>query len=108
MIEEIELDKRIEEVLISDVYYREIIIEYFNYYCLQVFNRTYDYNLFNLKVFLLDLFRIEYEVGIFLFKIKGEVADNDKNFLYVSMLNITRLTNIDDFKIYIEKQLNYE
>ena len=108
MIEEIELDKRIKEVLISDVYYKEIIIEYFNYYCLQVFNKTYEYNLFNLKVFLLDLFTIEYEAGTFLFKIKGEVADNNKNFRYVSMLNITRLTNIDDFKDYVEKQLNYD
>lgn len=106
MLNEIEFDRRIENIFINEKDYRDIVIEYFNSYCLQVFNKIYDYNVFNIKVFLFDLFRIEFESGIFLFKTKEEVSITNNNYRYVSMLNITRLTNIEDFKDYVEQQLN--
>lgn len=105
MIDEVKLDKIIEELLISDVYYKGIIIEYFNSYCLQVFGRIYDYNVFNIKVFLLDLFNIKEHDSCFLLKTKEEIDESNINYLYVSCLTSTRITNIDDFKDYIEQQL---
>ena len=105
MLDEVEFDKRIENVFINEEYFKDIIVEYFNLYCLQVFGRIYDYNVFNIKVFLFDLFNIEEINSSFLLKTKEEVDESNVNYRYVSCLNSTRITNID-FKDYIEQQLN--
>ena len=108
MVDEIEFNKRIENVFIKEEYFKDIIIEYFNLYCLQVFGRIYDYNIFNIKVFLFDLFNVEEKNGSFLLKTKEEVDETNINYGYISCLNPTKVTNIKDFADYIEQQLNYE
>lgn len=106
MLNEIEFDRRIENIFINEKYYRDIVIEYFNSYCLQLFNKIYDYSVFNIKVFLFDLFNVEEINSSFLLKTKEEVDESNANYKYVSCLNSTRITNIKDFKDYIEQQLN--
>lgn len=107
MLNELELDKKIQDVFIDEEYYKGIVIDYFNQYCLKVFNKTYDYNVSNIRVFLYDLFRIEEESNgsFYYLKTKEEVDERDGNYRYVSILDFERISNIQDFIIYVEQQL---
>lgn len=106
MLNELELDKRIQNAFIDDEYFKEIVIEHFNQYCIKLYNKIYDYNVTNIKIFLFDLFNVEEQNGDFYLKTKEEVGADDANYKYVSYISSTRITNIYDFQEYIEQQLN--
>lgn len=94
------IDEAITNYILTD----KDIENYFNQYCIKVYNKQYDYNLNNCTIFLNDLFDLK------IFK----SSYNRSNLFSLSNEDVLFIFNLDDkcwrnkkrIKYYLESQIN--
>lgn len=99
------IKKFIENTIFKDTFHYDKFRDYFDKYCILVYNKEYDYNIENVVIMFNDLFTYSFTVtGVYLYrKMKaGEVYTG----MYTSYME-DRLLFINDFYAYLDEQLNY-
>ena len=95
----------IEKAIFKDSYHYDKFRDYFDKYCILVYDKEYDYNIENVVIMFNDLFRYSFtDIGVYLYKKMkaGEVCGG----IYIAYMKDI-LSFAHDFYAYLDEQLNY-